>query len=264
MEDRIKSVISILKKTYPKAKIVLKYSNNWELLVAVILSAQCTDKKVNEVTSILFSKYRISKLKILGQRPISLWLKMSKPHLKSQNEELQEINNFATVDVVELERDIKPTGFYRNKAKNIQGAARKILENFAGKLPKSMSEMLTIPGIARKSANVILGNAYGIIEGIAVDTHVSRLSQRLRLVKPDTVGGGKKRMYFEKNSQRMLDYCQDASPEKIENQLMDVIPKKDWFTLTYLLIDHGRAICTAQRPKCDICPVKHLCPASRV
>lgn len=248
MNNQVATVIDILKKTYPKAKIVLNYQNRWELLVAVVLSAQCTDKKVNEVTAKLFPKYQ----------------KTKSNEQKTMSEEERGLHNLAMVPIEELEKDIKPTGFYRNKAKNIQGAARIILAKFAGKLPKSMSEMLTIPGIARKSANVILGNAYGIIEGIAVDTHVSRLSQRLRLVNLDSVGGGKKGIYFERNSKTMLDYYKDASPEKIEMQLMKIIPKKDWFQLTYLLIDHGRAICTAQRPKCSICPVSHLCPASRV
>ncbi|GEM_PF-140540 len=243
MRNRVKHIVYILKKTYPDARIVLNYENNWELLVSVILSAQCTDKKVNEVTEKLFLKYK-------------------EPRNRKQEtmtDEALEIENFASVPIEELERDVKSTGFYRNKAKNIQRATKIILENFGGELPKTMAEMLTIPGVARKTANVVLGNAYGIVEGIAVDTHVLRLSQRLRLVDPQKVGPGKKPIYFK----RTLDYYKDASPEKIEQALMKIIPKEDWFTLTYLLIDLGRALCKAQKPICKDCPLKKLCPVSR-
>lgn len=253
--------------------------------MAVILSAQCTDKKVNEVTAKLFPKLRRAK----GQGL----------RAKGKTVEQVEIEYFANVEVVELEQDIKSTGFYRNKARNIQGAAKMILEKFGGKLPRTMAEMLTIPGVARKTANVVLGNAYGVVEGIAVDTHVLRLSQRLRLVDPEQVGSGKKPIYFSKrhastSSSRTsearsgiykndlhrfrvpssslrtsspgmtLDYYKDASPEKIEQSLMKSIPEDDWFELTYLLIDHGRAICKAQKPVCANCSLNKLCPASRV
>lgn len=230
--QRIDLVTSILKTAYPNARIVLHYSNNWELLVAVILSAQCTDKKVNEVTSRLFTKY---------------------PTLQS----------YIEADIAEFEQDIKPTGFYRNKAKNILAAAKLVQDKFGGELPRTMEEMLVIPGVARKTANVVLGNAYGIVEGIAVDTHVSRVSQRLRLVPLDKIGG-KKPVSFTKEGKTVMDYYKDASPVKIEQQLLRVIAKKNWFSLTYLLIDHGRAVCIAQKPKCRICPVNHLCPASRI
>ncbi len=221
------------KKTYPDAKIVLNYGNNWELLVAVVLSAQCTDKKVNEVTLKLFKKY---------------------PALQ----------DYVNADLAEFEQDIRQTGFYRHKAKNILGAAELVAEKFGGKLPQTMEEMLTIPGVARKTANVVLGNAYGVVEGIAVDTHVQRLSQRLRLVPVDKIGGGNKPLYYMKSGERRLDYFKDAVPEKIERELMRVIPKKDWFKLTYLLIDHGRAICKAQNPDCRNCQLNKICPVSRI
>ena len=147
-----KEILKILKKTYPNAKIVLNYKNNWELLVSVILSAQCTDKKVNEVTKKLFERYST-------------------------------LNDYIKANPKEFEQDIRQTGFYHNKAKNVLAAAKIVKEKFDGKLPKTMAEMITIPGVARKTANVVLGNAYGIVEGIAVDTHVHRLSQRLRLVR---------------------------------------------------------------------------------
>lgn len=250
-------ILNILKQTYPNAKIVLNYGNNWELLVSVILSAQCTDKKVNEVTAKLFSKYQKTKNK----------------KQKAKSNKKLEIFNFANVPLTELENDIRSTGFYRNKAKNIKDAAKMILEKFGGKLPKTMAEMLTIPGVARKTANVVLGNAYGIVEGIAVDTHVLRLSQRLRLVNPEQIGPGKKSVKFEKvdlslrvpkgRGNLILDYYKDASPEKIELELMKIIPRKDWFALTYWLIDHGRAICKAQKPDCPRCPLIKLCPVTR-
>ena len=268
MDSQIKQIVSILKKTYPEAKTVLNYGNNWELLAAVVLSAQCTDKKVNEVTAKLFQKYKETRNR----------------KQETMISESHEIGNFARVPIEELEKDIKSTGFYRNKAKSIQGAAKMILEKFGGKLPKTMAEMLAIPGVARKTANVVLGNAYGVVEGIAVDTHVLRLSQRLRLVPIDKIGG-RKSLYFTKvqdvipakagiytdNFDRFrgkpgmtLDYYKDASPEKIERELMKIIPKKDWFKLTYLLIDHGRALCRAQNPLCRNCMLRELCPVSRI
>lgn len=203
------------------------------MLVSVILSAQCTDKKVNEVTEKLFKKYPV-------------------------------LDNYVNANPTEFEQDIRQTGFYHNKSKNILSAAKLIKQKFGGILPKTMAEMLTIPGVARKTGNVVLGNAYGIVEGIAVDTHVLRLSQRLRLVNPGQVGPGKKPIQFKKNNALLLDYCKDASPKKIELELMKIIPKKDWFTLTYLLIDLGRALCKAQKPICKDCPLKELCPVSRV
>lgn len=206
--NRALKILKQLKKTYGGAKIALKYSNNFQLMVAVILSAQCTDKKVNEVTPALFKRYKTAR-------------------------------DFARAKQTELEAMVRPTGFYRNKARNIIAAAQKVEKDFGGKLPRTMAEMVTIQGIARKSANVILGNAYGVVEGIAVDTHVGRLAQRWGLADTD-------------------------NPVKVEQKLMKFIPKKDWFKFTYMTIDHGRAICTAQRRKCQICPIKDICPSSLV
>lgn len=192
-EDRKKraaALVARLKKLFPRAKIVLEYGNNWELLVAVVLSAQCTDKKVNEVTETLFKKYRT-------------------------------LDDYVHADLAHFAADIRPTGFYRNKAKNILASAKKVKAEFGGKVPKTMEEILTLPGIARKSANVILGNAYGVVEGIAVDTHVMRLSRRFGLTKEKT-------------------------PEKIERDLMEILPKKEWFGFTYRLIEYGRKYCTAK------------------
>jgi len=199
---RAQIILRALKKLHPDAKIMLKYSNNWELLVAVVLSAQCTDKKVNEVTDKLFRKYRT-------------------------------LDDYVKADLKEFEKDIKPTGFYRAKAKNILAAARIIKEKFRGKLPKTMEAMLTIPGVGRKTANILLGNAYGIVEGIAVDTHVRRLS-------------------------RLLGLTDNRDPQKIEKDLMALFPKKDWFKLTYMLIDYGRKYCPARPHDHKNCPLTKL------
>ncbi len=220
---RLGTIIRLLKQTYPDARIVLRYSNPWELLVAVILSAQCTDVTVNKVTEKLFAKYKT----------LDAYLRASQS---------------------DFEQDIKSTGFYHNKAKNILASAKLIKTKFNGKVPDTMEALLTLPGVARKTANVVLGNAYGIVVGIAVDTHVLRLSQRLRLVDLNKIGGKK----------LMIDFKKDADPVKIEKELMAVIPKKDWYTLTYLLIDHGRAVCRAQNPNCAGCVVSRLCPSSRL
>lgn len=203
---RAAEIIRRLKRVFPKAGIVLTYANHWELLVAVILSAQCTDKKVNEVTARLFKKYRT-------------------------------LSEYARAHPREFERDIRPTGFYRNKAKNILAAARLVQEKFGGTIPRTMEQMLEIPGVARKTANVVLGNAYGVVEGIAVDTHVRRLAGRLGLS------------------------CLD-NPEKIEQDLMEFIPKRDWFKTTYLLIEHGRAVCQAKKPACFRCALSDVCPSA--
>lgn len=205
-KKRTARVAALLKKAYPESKIALNFSNHWELLVAVVLSAQCTDKKVNEVTEALFKKYKT-------------------------------LDDYVAVERKEFEKDIRSTGFYRAKAKNILAAAKIVKEKFGGKLPRTMEEMTTLPGVGRKTANIVLGNAYGIVEGIAVDTHVRRLSQR-------------------------LGFSEHENPEKIEKDLMGLFPKKDWFKTTYLLIDHGRAICTAKDPRCDLCPIAKLCPSA--
>lgn len=210
-QNRAKNIFTRLKRVYPRAGMILQFSNPWELLVAVILSAQCTDKKVNEVTEKLFQKYRT----------LDDYVRAS-ANRRSERE---------------FEAMIHATGFYHAKAKHILITARIVKEKFGGKVPKTMEEMLTLRGVARKTANVVLGNAYHVIEGIAVDTHVSRLSQR-------------------------LGFSESRDPKKIEQDLMQLLPKKNWFRSTYLLIEHGRTICTAKDPRCDLCPLKKLCPSA--
>ncbi|MBI1869477.1 endonuclease III [Candidatus Gottesmanbacteria bacterium] len=231
-KKRALEIIAILKKTYPSAKIVLKYKTPWELLVATILSAQCTDKVVNQVSEKLFAKYPT-------------------------------IDDYCKVELREFEEDIKSTGFFRNKAKAILQNAITLKKYYGGHLPRQVSKMTNLSGVGRKTANIVLSNAFGIIEGIAVDTHVHRISQRLRLVDFTAIKG-KKDMLFTRNGQEVLDYKRDADPDKIEKELIRLLPKKEWYKFTYLLIDHGRAICKAQNPDCPNCPLKHLCPASRV
>jgi len=199
LENRAAKIVQDLKNLFPEAKIALRYSNNWELYVAVVLSAQCTDKKVNEVTEKLFKKY-----KTLG--------------------------DYVKAKPKEFEKDIYQTGFFRNKARNILAAAKVIKEEFNGQVPKTMKEALTVPGIGRKSANVILGNAYGVVEGIAVDTHVKRLSKRLGLTD-------------------------ESNPDNIEKDLMRLIPKKEWFDFTYRLINYGRQYCQAKPHEHENCPL---------
>jgi len=200
IKEKALKIIKVLKRLFPTAKIALNYSNPWELLVAVVLSAQCTDKKVNEVTEKLFKKYKT-------------------------------LDDYIKANPREFEQDIKSTGFYKNKAKNILATARIIKEKFNGRVPKTMGELLTLPGIGRKSANVILENAYGIIEGIAVDTHVRRLAKKLGLTK-------------------------NTDPDKIEKDLMQIIPKKYWFPFTYWLIEYGRKYCPARPHNHNNCPLK--------
>ena len=192
-EKRARKILYHLKKKYPKAKLALNYKNHIQLLVAVILSAQCTDKKVNEVTDILFKKYKTPK-------------------------------DFANANQAIFEKEIRQTGFFRNKARNIISSAQIIDSKYNGKLPKRMEEILLLPGVARKTANIVLGNTYGIVEGIAVDTHVGRLAQRFGLTNSD-------------------------NPRKIELNLMELFPKKEWLSITYKIIDHGRAVCTGKRKK---------------
>lgn len=201
-------IFQLLKEHYPHAKMILQWGNNFELLVSIILSAQCTDKKVNEVTTVVFPEYKKEK------KEFSLHY-ANYSRINISKEELVEIVNFAYIPLHGLEQDIKSTGFYHNKAKSVQEAAKVLLEKFQGILPRSIAELTTIPGVGRKTANVFLGNAYHIYEGIAVDTHVTKQSQLLGLTKEKT-------------------------PEKIEQDLMRLFPKKDWFPLTYLLIEHGR------------------------
>ena len=199
-------VIKRLEGQYPRAQIALKSTRPLELLVATILSAQCTDERVNKVTAGLFKKYGTAE-------------------------------DYASADLEQFEQEIKATGFYHNKAKNIINAARLIVARFNGQVPRTMAELTTLPGVARKTANIVLFNAYGVIDGIAVDTHVRRLSQRLGL-------------------------SQNSDPEKIEQDLMTQIPKDGWGQFSYLLIDHGRAICVARKPRCDICLLSDICPSA--
>ena len=226
--DHAYKIFSTLQEHYPQAKMILQWSNNFELLVAIILSAQCTDKKVNEVTSIVFPKYRTSWPSLKSQYP-------NFTRIPLPNEQKVELINFAYVPLAELEQDIKSTGFYHNKAKNVQAAAQTVLEKFLGTLPRSIAELTTIPGVGRKTANVFLGNAYGIYEGIAVDTHVTKQAQILGLTT-------------------------NTTPEKIEQDLMKLFDQKDWFALTYLLIEHGRNMrkkksdrTSCSNPTCILC-----------
>jgi endonuclease-3 len=205
-EKRIGDILRTLKKTYPDAKCSLHYSNVLELLIATILSAQCTDERVNIVTKTLFQKYR-------------------KPE------------DYASAPDEEMQQDIRTTGFFRNKTKSVKGATRKIVDEFGGQVPQTMDELLTLPGVARKTANVVLGNAFNIASGVVVDTHISRVSQRLRLTK-------------------------QKAPEKIEQDLMKLVPKKDWVQFGHQLIIHGRHVCKALKPDCLNCPLSDLCPSS--
>ena len=204
-QKRVKEIIKILTKVIPDSTIALKSSSPLELLIATILSAQCTDIKVNEVTAILFKKYRSAQ-------------------------------DYAQAELSELEQDIRPTGFYRNKAKSIQKCCQELVGRFGGEVPKTLEEMVTLPGVGRKTANVILGNAFGI-PGIVVDTHVHRVSQRIGLTQKD-------------------------DPVKIEFDLMEVVPKEEWTHFSNLLIWHGRRTCVARKPLCDSCAIRKLCDFS--
>jgi len=203
--ERVKKILPILKKTYPEATIALHFRDPLELLIATILSAQCTDVRVNMVTPALFKKYKSAA-------------------------------DWARADIKEIEQDIKTCGFYRNKAISIKGATKKIAEEFSGKVPATMEELVTLPGVGRKTANVVLGNAFGI-PAIACDTHVIRLSRRLQL-------------------------SENSDPVKLEFDLADIVPKKDWTIFSHLLIFHGRNICVARKPECPVCPIAQFCPAA--
>lgn len=197
-------VFNRLKKLYPEAKTALNFSTPWQMLVSTILSAQCTDKRVNIITGKLFSDY-------------------------------PDINDYAGMSREKLENYIRSAGFYRNKAKNILNAARKIIHEHKGRVPGNMEELVKLPGVARKTANVVLANSFNKTEGIAVDTHVKRLSYRLGLTE-------------------------EKSPEKIEKDLMKKYPRENWTDLTYILIEHGRNICKSRRPLCQKCSLESLCP----
>jgi endonuclease III len=203
---RVLKIIELLEKDYPAAKTALQYTKPLEMLIATILSAQCTDKTVNIVTKSLFKKYRTAE-------------------------------DYANADSSELEQDIRSTGFYRNKAKNIKNTGRLLVEKYDSQVPRTMEELLELPGVARKTANIVLSNAYGIIEGVAVDTHVRRLAQRLGLTK-------------------------NKYPNKIEADLMRNVPKSQWKRIADLLIFHGRNVCTARKPKCSSCSLNQFCPSA--
>jgi len=206
MDKRTYRILKLLQQEYPHARIALNFKTPLDLLVATILSAQCTDKRVNLVTEPLFKKYKAAR-------------------------------DYAKANPARFEQEIRSTGFFRNKAKSIIGAAKVIVEKFKGKVPDTMEGLLQLPGVARKTATVILFNAFHKIEGITVDTHVSRLAQRLGL-------------------------SNNKNPVKIEQDLMQLLPKPIWGKFSYLLIDHGRAVCQAKKPQCDRCVVNKLCPSA--
>ncbi len=203
---RMQAIIRRLRRAYPDARCSLNYSTPLELLVATILSAQCTDERVNRVTQTLFQKYRTA-------------------------------TDYAQADLETLQEDIRPTGFYRNKAKALQGMGQRLIEAFGGDVPRTMEDLLTIPGVARKTANVVLGNAFGQAPGVVVDTHVARLAAR-------------------------LGFSQAPTPEKIERDLMAVVPRRHYVMLPHWFIFHGRAVCRARRPRCSACVLADLCPSA--
>ena len=206
--EQVEAIIEELRRLYPGAKCTLNFSNPLELLIATQLAAQCTDERVNMVTEKLFQKYR-------------------------------SVEDYATVSQEELEQDIKSTGFYRNKARNIRAACQRIITEFGGEVPRTMPELLSLPGVARKTANVVLGNAFGIVEGFTVDTHNIRLARR-------------------------FGWTTNTDATKVEQDLMRIVPKKDWFDLSHLMIFHGRAICIARKPLCEECALAKLCPSAFV
>jgi endonuclease-3 len=202
--DRISDIIRLLRKAYPDSRTALAYDTPLQILVSTILSAQCTDERVNMITPGLYRKY-------------------------------PDAAAFAKADRTELEQAIRSTGFFRNKAKSIVGAAQKIVEDFGGKVPSTMAELITLPGVARKTANIVLSSAYKKSEGIAVDTHVKRLAGRMGLSKQNV-------------------------PEKIEQDLLKIVPESAWLDFNYLLVNHGRAVCPARKPRCAECGLASLCP----
>ena len=204
--QRVRAILEKLDEAYPDAVCALVHENPFQLLISTILSAQCTDVRVNEVTKTLYAKYRTPK-------------------------------DFAYADPKELEQEIRPTGFFRNKTKSIMGASKKIVEEFGGEVPRTMEQILTLPGAARKTANVVLGTAFGIASGIVVDTHVMRLSKR-------------------------LDLSRNMDPKKIEQDLMKIIPQEKWILFSHQLIWHGRKVCQARNPRCAECNLERLCYSS--
>ena len=203
LKTRVKKILERLDRAYPAAECALTHENPLQLLVSTILSAQCTDERVNQVTRTLFQEYRTAK-------------------------------DFAAADPRALEQEIRPTGFFRNKTKSILGAAKLLVAKFRGEVPRTMEELLELPGVARKTANVVLGTAFGVASGVVVDTHVDRLSHRLDLTK-------------------------EKDPKKIEQNLMKIIPREKWILFSHQLIWHGRLVCQARRPRCPDCPLEDLC-----
>jgi endonuclease III len=201
--DRVRIILQKLQEAYPDAVCELKHKNAFQLLISTILSAQCTDVRVNQVTQTLYSKY-------------------------------PDVNAFAYANPAELEQDIRPTGFFRNKTKSIMGASKKIVDDFRGEVPKTMEEILTLPGVARKTGNVVLGSAFGISSGVVVDTHVIRISNR-------------------------LDLTRNEEPKKIEQDLMKIIPQQDWIRFSHQIIWHGRRVCVARKPRCIECNLERVC-----
>jgi endonuclease-3 len=202
----VREIIRLLRKHYPESRTALEFRSPFEILVATILAAQCTDERVNKVTPGLFRKYPTPA-------------------------------HFVRADRAELEQEIRSTGFFRNKAKSLIGASRRIVEEFGGAVPDLMEKLITLPGVARKTANIVLSAGYGKAQGIAVDTHARRLSQRLGLSK-------------------------ESDPDKIERDLLATVPRKDWLDFNSLLVDHGRALCQARKPKCPECFLRRLCPSA--
>jgi endonuclease-3 len=205
--QRIRPIIARLKRRYPEARCALDHRDPLELLVATILSAQCTDARVNLVTKDLFAKYRTAQ-------------------------------DYADANPAVFEQEIKSTGFFRNKTKSILGMAQALVERHGGRVPRTMDQLTALPGVGRKTANVVLGTAFGINQGVVVDTHVSRIANRLKLTRR-------------------------TDPVKIEQDLMKLVPRKEWSDFSHLLIHHGRQICEARKPKCEICPVNELCPSAK-
>ena len=206
LKDRVLETLSLLEQVHPDAKIALKYSSPLELLVATILSAQCTDEKVNELTMDLFKKYHTA-------------------------------DDYAMADLGKLEKYIKPTGFYRKKALRLKKTCQMLVDSFGSEVPRTMEELTSLPGVARKTANIVLSNAYGVIEGIAVDTHVLRLVKRLGLTESKT-------------------------RDKIEKDLMEIVPREKWARFTDLLTFHGRRVCNAKKPRCNECILNRICPSA--
>jgi endonuclease-3 len=207
-KERAAEIVKALKKAYPDARCSLDFKTPHQLLTATILSAQCTDERVNETTPALFQKYKT-------------------------------VADFAEADIRELEEDIRPTGFFRNKARAIKESSKAIVERFGGKVPDRMENLIELPGVGRKTASVILGAAFGKAEGIVVDTHVARLAKK-------------------------LGFTDQVDPVKIEKDLMEIVAKKDWIVFSHLLIFHGRAVCKARRPECASCPIAALCPSFEI